>query len=146
MARMKWDAPAEYEYLQAADPEMPAVPIGKFPAALHQTGPSRIVHFDHSKELKTDYPQPVPTASPAMFVSNRVPRLRRTSRQLHISSTYCEAAERLHFRTALSGGARATSSRFLLVRRSRFERKPTRQCTGSMTVRYCDISESSRNA
>lgn len=60
MARMKWDAPAEYEYLQAADPEMPAVPIGTFPAALHQTGPSRIVHFDHSKELKTDYPATSP--------------------------------------------------------------------------------------
>ncbi len=60
MATFKWDKPLDYEYLKAADPQVPAVPIKPFPAELHREGPSRIVHFDHSKELKTDYPATSP--------------------------------------------------------------------------------------
>ena len=60
MAMMKWDRPLDFEYLQAADPEIPAVPIRTFSGELHREGPTRVVHFDHSKELKTDYPATSP--------------------------------------------------------------------------------------
>ena len=60
MARMKWDKPAEFEYLQAADPEMPSVPIAKFPGDLHRKRPAGIIHFDNSQALKTDYPATSP--------------------------------------------------------------------------------------
>ncbi len=60
MKTMKWQKPACFEYLQAADPRMPEVPIRRFPADLHLTGPSGIVHLDNSKELMTDYPATSP--------------------------------------------------------------------------------------
>jgi gentisate 1,2-dioxygenase len=60
MKTMKWENFSYFEYLAAADPTIPEVPIGRFPAELHLAGPSRIVHFDHSKELMTDYPATSP--------------------------------------------------------------------------------------
>lgn len=60
MVAQPHEKPMAYQYLQAADPEIPPVPIRTFPAKLHQEGPTRIVHFDHSKELKTDYPATSP--------------------------------------------------------------------------------------
>ncbi len=46
--------------MTAADPDIPHVPIRPFPSNVHREGPSRVVHFDHSRELKTDYPATSP--------------------------------------------------------------------------------------
>ena len=60
MASFKWEKPLAHEYLQAADPDIPPTPIRTFPNQLHREGPSRIVHFDNSSELKTAYPASSP--------------------------------------------------------------------------------------
>ena len=60
MVKMTWDKPIDYEYLQAANPEIPAVPIKTFPSELHSHGPTRVIHFDNSKELRTNYPATSP--------------------------------------------------------------------------------------
>ncbi len=57
---MKWDEPVAYEYMKAANPDIPHVPIKTFPAGAHREGPSRVVHFDNSRELKTNYPSSSP--------------------------------------------------------------------------------------
>jgi gentisate 1,2-dioxygenase len=57
---MKWDKPVAYEYMKAANPDIPHVPIKAFPASVHRQGPSRVVHFDNSRELKTQYPASSP--------------------------------------------------------------------------------------
>lgn len=67
---MNWDKPIAYEYMKAADPDIPHVPIRPFPSSAHREGPSRVVHFDHSRELKTDYPASSPNCL-ASFVHVR---------------------------------------------------------------------------
>lgn len=49
-----------YEYTSAADPRVPQVPIHAYPAALHQSGKTRVIPFDLSGVLKTDYPATTP--------------------------------------------------------------------------------------
>ena len=39
---------------------MPAVPIKTFSGELHRGGLTRVIHFDHAKDLKTDYPATSP--------------------------------------------------------------------------------------
>jgi hypothetical protein len=67
---MNWDKPIAFEYMKAADPDIPEVPIKAFPASTHREGPSRVVHFDNSQELKTDYPATSPSCL-ASFVRVR---------------------------------------------------------------------------
>jgi gentisate 1,2-dioxygenase len=57
---MNCDKPIAYEYTKAANPDIPQVPIRVFPNGGHREGPSRVVNFDHSRELKTDYPATSP--------------------------------------------------------------------------------------
>jgi len=56
--------PLYYEYTKAADPVgsgfIPKVPTGEFPSSNHLTGGTKIVSFDKSKELKTEYPATTP--------------------------------------------------------------------------------------
>jgi hypothetical protein len=63
---MNWDKPIAYEYTKAADPQIPHVPIKPFQSNAGQEGPSRVIHFDNSRELKTDYPPAAPTVWPAL--------------------------------------------------------------------------------
>ena len=44
-----------YEYESAANPEMAKIPVLALSAKEHQTGPTRIIPFDLSKEIKTPY-------------------------------------------------------------------------------------------
>lgn len=57
---MIWGTPLDYEYLKAANPEMPAVPIQSFPGDLHRQGPTRVIDFDNAKDLQTPYPATSP--------------------------------------------------------------------------------------
>ena len=57
---MDWSEPLDYQYLKAANPEMPAVPIKTFSGELHRVGATRVIHFDHARDLKTDYPATSP--------------------------------------------------------------------------------------
>jgi gentisate 1,2-dioxygenase len=60
MTAMKWDKPMAYEYMKAANPDIPHVPIKLFESSAHREGPSRVVYFDNSRELKTNYPASSP--------------------------------------------------------------------------------------
>lgn len=67
---MNWDKPIAYEYMKAADPQIPHVPIKPFQSSAHREGASSVVHFDNSRELKTDYPASSPNCL-ASFVHVR---------------------------------------------------------------------------
>lgn len=49
-----------YEYSSAANPSIPQVPVLVHPAELHQSGPTRIIPFDLSKNMGIDYPATSP--------------------------------------------------------------------------------------
>lgn len=50
-----------HEYSAAANPELPPIPAVAFPASLHLSGPSRVIHLDLSDRLgHTDYPATSP--------------------------------------------------------------------------------------
>lgn len=49
-----------YEYSSAADPNMPQVPVLAHPAALHESGPTRIIPFDLSRHMQIPYPATSP--------------------------------------------------------------------------------------
>ena len=49
-----------YEYTSAADPHMAPIPVMIHPPELHQSGPTRIIPFDLSSQLKLDYPATSP--------------------------------------------------------------------------------------
>jgi gentisate 1,2-dioxygenase len=61
-----WTAAARfYEYTKAADPAVPPVPYSVFPASRHLEGPSRIIAWDLSAEMKC----PHPATSPGLLAS-----------------------------------------------------------------------------
>lgn len=49
-----------YEYSSNANPPMSEVPVKVFPPSLHQSGPSRVIPFDISKDLMVGYPAMCP--------------------------------------------------------------------------------------
>eukprot|EP01041_Mallomonas_annulata_P010412 gene10412-21716_t len=49
-----------YEYSAAANPQVPKIPVLVHPAELHQSGPTRIIPFDLSKQIDTQYPATSP--------------------------------------------------------------------------------------
>lgn len=49
-----------YEYTSAADPHMAPIPVMIHPPELHQSGPTRIIPFDLSSQLRLDYPATSP--------------------------------------------------------------------------------------
>lgn len=49
-----------YEYMSAANPNMSQVPVVVHPASLHESGPTRIIPFDLSRQMDIDYPASSP--------------------------------------------------------------------------------------
>jgi gentisate 1,2-dioxygenase len=57
-----WTAAARfYEYSKAADPAVPPVPYAVFAAGRHLEGPSRVIPWDLSEELRCDHPATAPS-------------------------------------------------------------------------------------
>lgn len=60
-AQQKWQAQAEFkEYMSAVNPPMPKIDVIAYESALHQDGDTRIIPFDLSKQLETQYPATSP--------------------------------------------------------------------------------------
>lgn len=60
-AQQQWEHQADVkEYMSAVNPPMPKIDVIDYPSALHQGGETRIVPFDLSKQLETDYPATSP--------------------------------------------------------------------------------------
>jgi len=61
LAGRDWTAHAQFfEYTQAADPPVPAVPYDVFPAARHAHGPSAVLPWDLSAALRCPWPATSP--------------------------------------------------------------------------------------
>lgn len=60
-SQQQWEQLAEVkEYMSAVNPVMPKIDVVDFPSALHESGETRIIPFDSSEDLKTDYPATTP--------------------------------------------------------------------------------------
>jgi gentisate 1,2-dioxygenase len=58
---LQWGASALFnEYMSAVNPTMPKITIEVFDSLLHETGNTRIIPFDLSHALKTNYPATTP--------------------------------------------------------------------------------------
>jgi len=54
--QQQWESQAEVkEYMSAVNPPMPKIDVINYPSALHQGGITRIIPFDLSEQLQTDY-------------------------------------------------------------------------------------------
>ncbi len=61
VAQQQWEAQADVkEYMSAVNPPMPKIDVIDYPSALHTGGETRIVPFDLSKQLQTEYPATSP--------------------------------------------------------------------------------------
>lgn len=49
-----------YEYTSGANPDMPPVPVRVHPPSLHESGPTRVIPFDLSADLRVPYPATSP--------------------------------------------------------------------------------------
>lgn len=57
----QWSERAQFfEYLSAANPDMPKIDVVAFESAMHESGESRIIPLDLSESLKTNYPATTP--------------------------------------------------------------------------------------
>ena len=60
-AQQQWETQAEVkEYMSAVNPPMPKIDVIDYPSTLHAEGPTRIIPFDLSKQLETQYPATSP--------------------------------------------------------------------------------------
>jgi gentisate 1,2-dioxygenase len=60
-AQQKWEQQAEVkEYMSAVNPPMPKIEVVSYPSELHQISETKIIPFDLSRQLKTDYPATSP--------------------------------------------------------------------------------------
>jgi len=60
-AQQQWESQADVkEYMSAVNPPMPKIDVINYPSDLHQGGITRIVPFDLSEQLQTDYPATSP--------------------------------------------------------------------------------------
>jgi len=60
-AQQQWEQQAEVkEYMSAVNPPMPKIDVIDYPSALHQGGETRIIPFDLSQQLETNYPATSP--------------------------------------------------------------------------------------
>lgn len=58
---LDWEAGARFfEYTSAANPQIPQMPFVGFPAALHQSGDTRVIPFDLSQQLGMRWPATSP--------------------------------------------------------------------------------------
>ncbi len=57
----KWELEAEFkEYMSAVNPTMPKIDVAFFPSDLHHSGETRLIPFDLSASLQTEYPASTP--------------------------------------------------------------------------------------
>lgn len=60
-ALQHWEAQADFkEYMSAVNPVMPKIAIDSFPSSLHSTGATRLIPFDLSATLQTQYAATTP--------------------------------------------------------------------------------------
>lgn len=59
-----------YEYMSAANPVLPAIPVLVHPPSLHETGPSRVIPFDLSAQVGIEYPASSPNLLAAFIRIN----------------------------------------------------------------------------
>lgn len=60
-AQQHWEHQAEVkEYMSAVNPPMPKIEVIDYPSSLHEVGETRVIPFDLSAQLKTDYPATSP--------------------------------------------------------------------------------------
>lgn len=65
-----WEKSARiYEYTSAANPQIAPVPVLVHPAALHESGESRVIPFDLSEELGTEDCGKTPRTSPNLLAA-----------------------------------------------------------------------------
>jgi gentisate 1,2-dioxygenase len=68
-----------HEYMSAAKPKLPAIPVIGYPSELHRTGPTRIVPFDLSKAIGAQRDATGPTVSASYLRLREGERLTTTS-------------------------------------------------------------------
>lgn len=60
-AQQQWQQQAEFkEYMSAVNPPMPKIDVLAYESALHQQGETRVIPFDLSQQLETNYPATSP--------------------------------------------------------------------------------------
>lgn len=61
VTQQQWEQQADFkEYMSAVNPNMPKIDVIDYPNTLHEEGKTRIIPFDLSKQLNTDYPATSP--------------------------------------------------------------------------------------
>jgi len=61
VAQQQWEQQADFkEYMSAVNPNMPKIDVIDYPNTLHESGETRIIPFDLSEQLNTDYPATSP--------------------------------------------------------------------------------------
>lgn len=60
-AQQQWQQQADFkEYMSAVNPPMPKIDVIAYPSSLHEEGETRVIPFDLSKEITTQYPATSP--------------------------------------------------------------------------------------
>ena len=55
-AQQQWEHQADVkEYMSAVNPPMPKIDVINYPSDLHKSGETRVIPFDLSQQLQTDY-------------------------------------------------------------------------------------------
>ena len=61
VTQQQWEQQADFkEYMSAVNPSMPKIDVIDYPNTLHEQGETRVIPFDLSKQLNTDYPATSP--------------------------------------------------------------------------------------
>jgi len=61
VAQQQWEQQADFkEYMSAVNPSMPKIDVIDYPNSLHEQGETRVIPFDLSEQLQTDYPATSP--------------------------------------------------------------------------------------
>ncbi|MDG6772925.1 hypothetical protein QCB45_01140 [Thiomicrorhabdus sp. ZW0627] len=60
-AQQQWEQQADFkEYMSAVNPPMPKIDVIAYPSSLHEEGETRVIPFDLSKAITTQYPATSP--------------------------------------------------------------------------------------
>lgn len=60
-AQQQWEQQADFkEYMSAVNPPMPKIEVVDYPSRLHEEGETRVISFDLSDQLSTQYPATSP--------------------------------------------------------------------------------------
>lgn len=61
VAQQQWEQQADFkEYMSAVNPPMPKIDVIAYPSSLHESGETRVITFDLSKQLDAAYPATSP--------------------------------------------------------------------------------------